>query len=96
MNQVTKNKNLQTYMGTVLYADEFLSPLTSDDGELLETLIAFLKENGNVSRTAETLFIHRRTVTFRLQKIKELLNMQLDDPENLFTLRFCLKLKELI
>lgn len=88
--------NLSTNSTAMLYADEVLSPLTSDDGELLETLIAFLKENGNVSRTAETLFIHRRTMTFRLQKIKELLNMQLDDPENLFTLRFCLKLKELI
>lgn len=88
--------NLSTNSTAMLYADEVLSPFTGNDGELLETLIAFLKENGNVSRTAETLFIHRRTMTFRLQKIKELLNMQLDDPENLFILRFCLKLKELI
>ncbi|GBF11206.1 PucR family transcriptional regulator [Tepidibacillus sp. HK-1] len=88
--------NLSTNPAAMLYADEVLSPLTSGDGELLETLIAFLKENGNVSRTAETLFIHRRTMTYRLQKIKELLNMQLDDPENLFILRFCLKMKEYI
>ncbi|KKI91493.1 hypothetical protein WQ54_14615 [Bacillus sp. SA1-12] len=79
----------------VKYAEEVLLPLASNDGQLLETLILFLNENGNVSRTAEKLFIHRRTMTYRLQKIKELINMELDDPENLFILRFCLKMKEL-
>ncbi|KWW21858.1 hypothetical protein AS888_05050 [Peribacillus simplex] len=80
----------------VKYAEEVLRPLANNDGILLETLIVFLETNGNVSRTAEKLFIHRRTMTYRLQKIKELINMELDDPENLFILRFCLKMKELI
>ncbi|WP_257347423.1 PucR family transcriptional regulator [Pseudalkalibacillus decolorationis] len=87
--------NLSTDPFAVKYTEEVLQPLASTDGQLLETLIAFLNENGNVSRTAEKLFIHRRTMTYRLQKIKELINMELDDPENLFILRFCLKIKEL-
>ncbi|KIL49402.1 PucR family transcriptional regulator [Jeotgalibacillus soli] len=78
------------------YAKEVLSPILNDEGQLLETLVIFLNENGNVSRASEKLFVHRRTMTYRLQKIKELLNMELDDAENLFILRFCLKMKELL
>ena len=87
--------NMRTDTYAVKYAEEVLKPLANNEGQLLETLIEFLDTNGNVTRTAEKLFIHRRTMTYRLQKIKELINMELDDPENLFILRFCLKMKEL-
>ncbi|MGE7904628.1 PucR family transcriptional regulator [Peribacillus sp. NPDC094092] len=91
--EILINMSNDTY--AVKYAEEVLKPLANHDGHLLETLIVFLDTNGNVTRTAEKLYIHRRTMTYRLQKIKDLINMELDDPENLFILRFCLKMKEL-
>lgn len=80
---------------SMTYVNNILHPLEKDDGILLETLRVYLNQNGNVSRTAELLFIHRRTLTYRIQKIEELLNMDLNDSMNRFILRFCLLLKEL-
>lgn len=78
------------------YINEIIDSLYHhSDQSLLETLIVYLQENRNASRAAEKLFIHRRTMTNRLQRIKELLSMDLDDPENIFILQFCLKIREL-
>lgn len=78
------------------YADQMLGALDQeDDSDLMETLIVYLRENGNASKAAEKLFIHRRTMTNRLLKIKSLLNMDLDNPEHIFILQFCLKIKRL-
>ncbi|WP_339062857.1 sugar diacid recognition domain-containing protein [Tepidibacillus marianensis] len=41
-------------------------------GELLQTLKTFIKENGEINRTADRLFIHRNTLHYRLDKIKEI------------------------
>lgn len=78
------------------YADTLLSPLLQGTNkELLDTLQMYLNENGNVTKTSEKLFIHRRTLTYRLQKIQELLNVNMDDAEIRFILQFCLKIKQL-
>lgn len=41
-------------------------------GELEETLRLYIEEGGELNRTAEKLFIHRNTLRYRLDKIKEL------------------------
>lgn len=76
------------------YVDEIISPIYHhSDKSLLETLIVYLQENGNSTKAAEKLFIHRRTMTNRLLRIKTDLSMELNDPENIFILQFCLKIK---
>lgn len=78
------------------YTENVLHPLLQKQhGDLLETLQVYLNENGNVSKTAETLFVHRRTLTYRLQKIQELINMDLNDSKNRFILNFCLTILDL-
>lgn len=77
------------------YIESVLGEISQADNELFLSLKTYLEENGNVSRTAEKLFIHRRTMTYRLQKIQELLMMDLDNAEHRFILQFCIKLKEL-
>ena len=48
--------------GLVAFMERYLRPLlTYDDqhqGQLLPTLEAFLSQNGNLQRTAESLYIH--------------------------------------
>ncbi|MFB1051982.1 CdaR family transcriptional regulator [Paraliobacillus sp. JSM ZJ581] len=40
------------------------------DGEVLhETFLTFVKENGEMTKTADKLFIHRNTLAYRLEKI---------------------------
>ena len=87
---LTSDTLVQTYIHGVL------NPLLHSKGkELLETLEVYLNENGNVSKASEKLYIHRRTLTYRIQKIQELLNMNIDNPESRFILRFCLNIIEL-
>lgn len=65
------------------------------DEELVETLSAYLEENGNNSKTAERLFIHRRTLRYRLEKIEKLLNIDLEDSEIRFLLYLLLKTEKI-
>ncbi|MDN4525550.1 CdaR family transcriptional regulator [Fictibacillus fluitans] len=41
-------------------------------GELTDTLEAYFREGGELNKIAESLFIHRNTLRYRLDKIKEL------------------------
>lgn len=49
-----------------------LSPVPFwQDGELRRTLHAFLEQNLNVSETARRLFLHRNTLIYRLDRLKQ-------------------------
>lgn len=58
---------------TLLKADE------EEGTEYLATMRAFFANNQNVSETAAKLFIHRNTVNYRLNRIRELLEDDFDD-----------------
>lgn len=74
------------------YAEGLLTPLLNVDHHLLETLNVYMEENRNVSHTAQRLFVNRRTINYRLQRIQQELQMDLNDAETLFVLQFCLKI----
>ena len=50
------------------------------NGELRQSLVTFIETNGEIHKTAERLFIHRNTLHYRLDKIKELTGV---DPKKL-------------
>lgn len=60
--------------------------------DLWHTLRAYLQYNGNVKRTAEKLYMHRSTLIYRLEKIEELLDIDLSDAEVRFDLMMAFKL----
>jgi DNA-binding PucR family transcriptional regulator len=43
--------------------------------ELLRTLETFLDADCNVAKTAERLFTHRHTIRYRLDRVRELTNL---------------------
>ncbi|SEL98173.1 PucR family transcriptional regulator [Streptacidiphilus jiangxiensis] len=59
------------------WADHVLAPLGDADRE---TLRAWLAHSTSVQETATTLGVHRNTVRQRLERIRELLDGDLDDP----------------
>lgn len=65
-----------------------------NQSEYMKTLRTYLDENLNATRTAEALFIHRSTLLYRLEKIKEILQYDLDDPDENFYLSFSFRLLE--
>ncbi len=54
------------------------SPAT---GQLLHTLRCYLDEQGNLRRTAERLYVHYKTVQYRLRRIEALTGWDLGRPE---------------
>ncbi|MEH7226050.1 helix-turn-helix domain-containing protein [Bacillus sp. JJ1566] len=63
--------------------------------DLLNTLHAFLQNNGNIKNTAEELFIHRSSLLYRIEKIESLLDIQLSDAEVRFNLMMAFKLYDM-
>ena len=62
------------------YYSTFAEKLTEFDkcnhSNLMQTLIENLRNNGNTALTAESLFLHKNTVRYRLNKIKSLLGIE--------------------
>lgn len=51
--------------------------IESIDDSLLHTGLAFVDNDLNISKTSTSMFLHRNTLIYRLDKIKELLNLDL-------------------
>ena len=52
---------------------------SKNNSELLETLRQYLYCNGNLVKTSQALFIHRNTLLYRLNQIRDLLGRDIDD-----------------
>jgi sugar diacid utilization regulator len=46
------------------------------NGELFNTAVKYIEKDGKINETANSLFLHKNTIRYRLGKIKELLNME--------------------
>ncbi len=53
----------------------------------IKTLAAYLDQQGSIIRTAEVLHLHRNAVTYRVRRITELLDVDLDDPDQRLALQ---------
>jgi purine catabolism regulator len=64
--------------------------------ELEKTLECYFMNGKNLRKTAEALFMHKNSVIYRIGKIESLLAKSLDDPNTVFELQLCFKLKSII
>jgi sugar diacid utilization regulator/GAF domain-containing protein len=82
----------------VRFADALLRPLEEYDhrhgAHLLETLAAYLDANGVLQRAAEALSVHVNTLTYRLQRIRELLGVDLNDSDARLGLHLAIKIRQ--
>ncbi len=71
---------------------ETIGPLLAYEGgaEMLRTLEAFFEHNGNISQTAEALYIHRNTLLYRMERIAGILEIDLERPEARLALQLAL------
>ena len=49
---------------------------------LLETLFQYLLNNRSLNETSRILFVHKNTVTYRLERVKDLFNIDFNNVEN--------------
>jgi purine catabolism regulator len=64
--------------------------------DLLRTLDAYLFANGNKIATAESLFLRRRSVYYRLERIEQVLGCSLDSADRRARLYLALRARELL
>lgn len=62
--------------------------------ELLGTLHAYLSCHRNLSEAAASLYIHRNTLSKRLEKINDLISVDFNDAETVFHLMFSYRILE--
>lgn len=72
----------------VAYRNQHLGSLLENDprSQLIETLGTFLDQGGSQRLAAESLGIHRNTLSYRLRQINTALPVDLDDPHTRLTL----------
>lgn len=80
------------------FCRETLGPLLdyAGNGDLLETLEAFCERLGNLSQTAERLFIHRNTLLYRMERISQLTGLDMNNPDTRLAVHLALKVRKMI
>lgn len=107
-NEVVEFSSLGVYQLLVLledvaevrhFTDQVIGPLVSYDvqhrSSLVQTIDEYFNHHGNISQTAEALFIHRNTLLYRLERIQELTGHDLDQANMRLGLHLALKLWQL-
>jgi sugar diacid utilization regulator/GAF domain-containing protein len=72
---------VRKWLGTLAAYDE------RKHTELVTTLIQYLQHGGGYEATSRALSVHRSTLKYRLQRIRELTGFELSDPETHFNLQ---------
>lgn len=82
------------------YIEDELGPILKHDATasnpLLPTLRTYLFCDGNKSQAAQQLFVQRRTLYYRLERITNLLQRSLDDPDTRQALVFAVRGHDLL
>ena len=84
----------------IAFQQKTLGPLTDYDmrqhADLIKTLEAFFTCHGNLSQTAESLIVHRNTLLYRMNRINEIAEIDLNRPETRLALHLALTIRRLL
>lgn len=64
--------------------------------ELVKTLQSYFNNNGNLKKMSDELFTHYNTILYRIQRIADITNMDLENPRDRLNLEISLKIKLLL
>lgn len=67
-----------------------------NNGALLETLNTLVANRFNIAETSRMLYIHRNTLLYRMEKIEDILQVDLKDAEELLKIQLGLKIYHLL
>ena len=81
------------------FCNQYLEKLVDYDMmnncEYTKTLRQLVKNDWNLKKTAEDLFIHYNTMKYRFSKICEIIDLDLNNREDKFKIELCLKLLDI-
>ncbi len=85
---------LEEFYNTTIY------PLVQYDlkrgTELIKTLEVYFQYNGNLRKISEELFTHYNTILYRIQRIQEITNLDLNSQKDRLNLDVALKIKKIL
>ncbi|RMF51642.1 MAG: hypothetical protein D6749_07295 [Chloroflexota bacterium] len=80
--------------------DKMIGSLLNHDerqrADLLQTLEAFFESHGNATQTAEKLSVHRNTLFYRMNRIQEILKLDLNQTDVRLAVHLALKIHRLL
>ena len=68
----------------------------SHETELAKTLETYLYQRNDINKTAKALHIHRNTLIYRLNKIRDLTEADIDDPSTAWRLQQVFQARRLL
>lgn len=79
------------------FASSLLAPVVDSDadGQLLATLETYLDSESSATLTATALGVHRNTVINRVDRLRTLLTVDLDDPEERLAVQLACRVAKL-
>lgn len=82
------------------YYDKTIRPLLDydqkNDSDLAVVLRCYLNNNGSVKETADQLYVHRNTINYKLNKISEILDIDLSQLDNRLQLNVGFMLQDML
>jgi len=81
------------------FYNETLGELANENpnsAEFLTTLEAFFEEHGNLTRTAKRLHVHRNTLLYRMERIREISGLELDNPDTRLAVHLALRIRRIL
>ncbi len=91
---------LQDTLSLEVFYDSVLGKLqeydTQNSSDLVRSLACFLEANGHWGDAAETLYVHRHTLRYRMKRVEEITGRDLDQSQDRMEFWLALKAKELI
>ena len=88
--QLSKENDLNDYIS------DKIRMLQEYDPEYFETVRVFLDSNQNYKQTSDILFVHPKTVRYRIEKIKELTNLDFDNPDEMLQVMIGIRISQLL
>jgi purine catabolism regulator len=81
------------------FRDKFILPLLEYESKhhtsFIETLKVYFEHNQNVRKTADALFTHYNTIVHRLDRVGEVLNLNMNKAEKRLQLELAIRLYEM-
>lgn len=78
------------------FIPEKIWDLKNNNPELLETLHTFIDVNQNYSETAQILFVHPKTVKYRIERLKESYDIDFHNPEEILQYSIAIRILKII
>lgn len=77
---------------------DVLEPLVRYDADkgqdLVETLKKYYEFRGNTKRVSDAMFTHYNTIVYRMNRIKEITNLDFEDPDDYLNMQIAIKIFE--